>query len=111
MSQDAGHFSKMVDAGINHLCDVLKLSPFVRAKCIEMSARVRPDQDSVLTAPVANAVASAIVSLVHEDARRNGRVQKHLPDRIIARVVGLNAVAVVHNRHLINSVLANRPSK
>ena len=101
----------MVDAGINHLCDILRLSTFVRAKCIEMSGRVRPEQDSILAAPVANAIASAIVSLVHEDARRNGRVQKHLPDRIIAKAVGLNAVTVVYNRHLINSVLGSRQSK
>lgn len=100
-----------VDAGINHICDELKLTSFVRAKCIEMSGEVKPKQDAGVTGPVANAIACAIVSIVHGEAKRNGRVGRHLPDRIIGRVFGMNSVAVVYNKRLINSVIGGNPAK
>jgi hypothetical protein len=111
MSENSGSFSLQVDAGINHICDELGLISFVRAKCIEMSGRIKPKQGGNITKPIGNAIACAIVSIVHEESKRKGRVGKHLPDRIIGKVFGLNSVAVVYNKRLINSVLGGDSSK
>ena len=109
--QENNSFAVKVDASINHICDELKLTSFVRAKCIEMSGEVKPKQDTSVTGPVANAIACAIVSIVHGEARRKGRVAQHLPDRIIGKVFKLNSVAVVYNKRLLNSVMGGNPAK
>lgn len=111
MSENSGSFSVQVDAGINHICDELGLISFVRAKCIEMSSKIKPKQSVNITKPIANAIACAVVSIVHEESKRKGRVGQHLPDRIIGRVFGLNSVAVVYNKRLINSVIGGDSAK
>jgi len=111
MSENSGSFSVQVDAGINHICDELGLISFVRAKCIEMSSKVKPKQGVNITKPIANAIACAIVSIVHEESKRKGRVGRHLPDKIIGKVFGLNSVAVVYNKRLINSVIGGDSAK
>ena len=97
-------FELKVNESINHICDELKLTSFVREKCVEMCGAVKPKENTNLPDPVANAVGCAIVSIVHEDAKRNGRVNQHLPDRIIGKVYGLNSVAIVYNKRLINTI-------
>ena len=98
--------SILVNESINHLCDQLKLVAFVRARCIEVCTKIIPKQAASITKPIANSIACAIVSIVHENSRRSGRVEQHLPDRIIGGVFGLDAVSVVYNRRLVNTVIA-----
>jgi len=97
-------FEVKVDESINNICDKLKLAAFVRAKCIELCSRVKPKENTKVSDPTANAVACAIVSIVHEDEVRNGRVDRHLPDRILGKVFGLTGTSVVYNRRLINRI-------
>jgi len=104
---DGSYFAK-VEASINKMCDELKLAPFVRAGCFDLSNEVGPKENVDIEQPVADAVACAIVSIVHEEARRNGRVARHLPDKIIGSVFGLSGNAVVYNRHLINGVRSGK---
>ena len=111
MSQNSGSFSMQVDASINHICDELGLISFVRTKCIEISGKIKPKQGVNITKPIANAIACAVVSIVHEESKRKGKVDKHLPDKIIGKVFGLNSVAVVYNKRLINSVIGGDPAK
>ncbi|MEO9294600.1 MAG: hypothetical protein ABI347_03260 [Nitrososphaera sp.] len=94
-------FLTKVEGRINYACDELKLTPFVRTKCIEMSKKKATEQDEKILD--ANGVACAIVSIVHEDARRNGRVSKHLPNKMIGKALGMDSGTVVHNIHLFNS--------
>jgi hypothetical protein len=103
MSQSNNSALAKVDAGINQLCDELKLTPFVRTKCLEMSGRMEKEGGSGLTGSEANAVACSVVSLVHEEARRHGRVSMHLPDRMIGKVFGIDSVTIVHSKHIMNS--------
>jgi hypothetical protein len=104
MTENNGSFAGMVGAGINQICNELTLTPFVRTQCIEMSNEVKPGTNVSITQPTANAIACAIVSIVHRDAQMKGRVARHLPDKMIGNVFGMTGVSVVHNRHLINSV-------
>jgi hypothetical protein len=80
-------------------------------KCIEMSSKIKPKQSANITKLIANATACAIVSIVHKESKRKGRVVRHLPDRIIGKVFGLNSVAVVYNKRLINSVIGGDSAK
>jgi hypothetical protein len=111
MSENSGSFSGQVDASINQICDELGLISFVRAKCIELSNKIKPERGGNITKPIANAIACAVVSIVHEESKRKGRVGRHLPDRIIGKVFGLNGVAVVHNKRLVNSVIGGDHAK
>ena len=97
-------FEVKVDNSINRICDELKLTSLVRSKCIEMCVKVKPKENADVSDPAANAVACAIVSIVHDEAKRNGRVGHHLPDRIIGKVFGLTSVAVVYNKRLVNTI-------
>ncbi len=103
MISSTSSFEVKVDEAINQICDKLKLTAFVREKCIQMCIKLKPKENASVLGPVANAVACAIVSIVHEDAKRNGRVSQHLPDRIIGKVFGLTSIAVVYNKRLINT--------
>lgn len=94
-------FLTKVEARINYACDELKLTPFVRTRCIETSKKKAIEQDGKILD--ANGVACAIVSIVHEDARRNGRVSQHLPNKMIGKALGMDSGTVVHNIHLFNS--------
>lgn len=105
---NSSSFEVKVDKSINHICDELKLTSFVRAKCIEICIKVKPKENADVSDPAANAVACAIVSIVHDEAKRNGRVDRHLPDRIIGKVFGLNSVAVVYNKRLVNTIRTGR---
>jgi hypothetical protein len=94
-------FLAKVEASIDRMCNELKLTPFVRAKCIEMSKkRAMPQDENSLDA---DGIACAIVSIEHEEARRNGRVSRHLPNKMIGKVLGMDSGSVVHNIHLFNS--------
>jgi hypothetical protein len=96
-------FQVKVEASINHICDELKLTSFVRTKCIEMSNRATTMTQAENNKLEADALASAIVSIVHEEARRNGRVAQHLPNKMIGKALGMDSGTVVHNIHLFNS--------
>ncbi len=111
MSENSGSFSVQVDASINHICDELGLIAFVRAKCIELSNKIKPERAVNITTPIANAIACAIVSIVHEESKRKGRIARHLPDRIIGKVFGLNSVSVVYNKRLVNSAIGGDHAK
>lgn len=101
----------LVNDSINQICDQLQLSAFVRTGCIELCSRVMSGHASEITKPIGNAVACAIVSIVHEESKRKGRVSKHLPDRIVGNVFGLSSVSVVYNKRLINTAIGGNSSK
>ena len=107
MTENNSSFVVMVGAGINQICDELTLTPFVRTQCIEVSNEVKPEANVSVSQPIANAIACAIVSIVHRDAQIKGRVARHLPDKMIGNVFGMTSNSVVHNRHLVNSVRSN----
>jgi hypothetical protein len=50
-----------------------------------------------------DALACAIVSIVHEEARRSGRVSQHLPNKMIGNSLGIDSGTIVHSIHLFNS--------
>ncbi len=102
MSQRNSTLSKVND-GINELCDKLKLTPFVREKCLEMSGRLEKQGGAGLTGSPTNAVACSIVSVVHEEAHRQGRVAKHLPDRMIGIVFGMDSADITRSKHIMSS--------
>lgn len=93
-----------VEASIDRICTELKLTSFVRDRCIEMSRKMAQNEgEGGANSLGADAAASAIVSIAHEEARRNGRVQRHLPNRIIGKAVGMDGGSVTHSVHLFNS--------
>jgi hypothetical protein len=102
---------RRVDASINQICDALKLTSFVRTECMKVSNDVTPKEGTGMAQPTANAIACAIVSIVHEDAKRKGRVTQHLPDKTIGNVFGLSGVSIVYNKRLINSVRSGNSKK
>lgn len=110
-NENSETFPTLVNASINKICDDLDLISFVRTKCIEFSDKIAPRQLVSTTKPIANAVACAIVSVVNEDSRRKGRVERHLPDRMIGKVFGLDAVSIVYNKRLINSIVTGESLK
>lgn len=103
MSQSKNSVLAKVNAGINQLCNELKLSSFIRTKCLEMSSSMEKEGGAGLTGSEANAVACSVLSIVHEDARRRGRVEKHLPDRMIGEVFGMDSGTIVKSKRIINS--------
>ena len=107
MTENNGSFVVMVGAGIDQICNELTLTPFVRTQCMEMSNEVKPEASVSVSQLTANAIACAIVSIVHKDAQMKGRVTRHLPDKRIGSVFGMTGTSVVHNRHMVNSVRSN----
>ncbi|HEV8387658.1 MAG TPA: hypothetical protein VGQ03_08550 [Nitrososphaera sp.] len=103
--------SVLVTASINHICDELKLVAIVRTKCIEVCTMIMPKQVASITKTLANSIACAIVSIVHEESRRGGRVDRHLPDRIIGSVFKFNAGSIVYNKRIVNHVIAGDDAK
>lgn len=101
----AGAYEVRVTSAIDHICNELKLTAFVRAKCIELCSRVKPKENAKVSDPAAKAIACAIVSIVHEEAMRHGRVDRHLPDRIVGKIFGLTSIGVVYNKRLINKIM------
>lgn len=102
MSQSKSTLLKVND-GINELCDKLKLTPFIREKCLEMSGRLEKQGGAGLTGSPTNAVACSIVSVVHEEARRRGRVTRHLPDGMIGKVFDMDSADITRSKHIMNS--------
>ena len=104
-------FQVLVNASINQICDDLGLIAFIRTKCIELSGTLAPKQLANIAKPIANSIACAIVSIVNEESKRNGRVDRHLPDRVIGSVFGLKGITVVYNKRLIHSVISGDSAK
>lgn len=103
-------FLTKVEARINYSYDELKLTPLVRTKCMEMSKKKKASEqeEKILDA---NGVASAIVSIVHEDARRNGRVSQHLPNKMIGKALGMESGTAVHNIHTCSTLENTRQNE
>ena len=70
-----------------------------------------PKQIASITKTLANSIACAIVSIVHEESMRGGRVDRHLPDRIIGSVFKFNAGSIVYNKRIVNHVIAGDATK
>lgn len=92
-----------VNEGINELCDKLKLTPFVREKCLEMSDKLQKDGGAGLTGSPTKAVACSIVSIVHEEARQLGSVTTDLPDRMIGKVFDMDSADITRSKHIMTS--------
>jgi len=102
MSQSKSTLLKVND-GINELCDKLKLTSFVREQCLEMSGKLEKQGGAGLTGSPTNAVACSIVSVVHEEAHRRGRVVQHLPDKMIGKVFGMDGADITRSKHIMNA--------
>jgi hypothetical protein len=76
-----------------------------------MSSEMTPKEVTEMAQSTANAIACAIVSIVHEEAKRKGRVTQHMPDKKIGDVFGLSGVSIVYNKRLINSVRSGKSKK
>ena len=108
---NSASFQVLVNASINQICDDLGLIAFIRTKCIELSGKLAPKQLANIAKPIADAIACAIVSIVNEESKRKGRVDRHLPDRVIGSVFGLKGISVVYNKRLIHSVISGDSAK
>jgi hypothetical protein len=108
---NSASFQVLVNASINQICDDLGLIAFIRTKSIELSDKLAPKQSADIAKPIADAIACAIVSIVNEESRRKGRVDRHLPDRIIGGVFGLKGTSLVYNKRLVYSVISGDSSK
>ena len=99
------NFRAKAYASIGRMCNELKLTPFVRGKCIQMSNKRAMTRAENISSDSLDpyGTASPIVSIVHEEARRNGSVPRHLPNKIIGKVVGMDSGTIVHNIHLFSS--------
>jgi hypothetical protein len=68
-----------------------------------MSGEMEKQGDAGLTGSPTNAVACSIVSVVHEEAYLQGRVSRHLPDKMMGNVFGMDSADITRSKHMMNS--------
>ncbi len=93
-----------VSRDIERVCDQLRIEPSVRKEALLMCDLL--SKNNVFTNQKTSEVAGGIVSIAHEKGLRVGRVPKHLPDRMIANVLGINATKIVFTRRIANTLIS-----
>ena len=93
-----------VSKDVEKVCDQLRIELSVRKEALLMCDRM--SKNKVFANQKTSEVAGGILSIAHEKGLRIGRVPKHLPDRIMAEVLGLNATKIVFTRRIANTLIS-----
>ena len=102
MEQD--YVSENVSKDIEKVCDQLRIELSVRKEALSMCEGM--SKNEVFADQKTSEVAGGILSIAHEKGLRIGRVPKHLPDRMIADILGINATKIVFTRRLTNTLIS-----
>ena len=93
-----------VSKDIDKVCDQLHIELSVRKEALLMCDRM--SKDNVFSNQKTSEVAAGMLSIAHEKGLRIGRVPKHLPDRMIADVLGIDATKIVFTRRITNTLIS-----
>ena len=102
MEQD--YVSENVSKDIEKVCNQLHIELSVRKEALLMCDRM--SKDNVFSNQKTSEVAGGMLSIAHEKGLRIGRVPKHLPDRMIADVLGIDATKIVFTRRITNTLIS-----
>ena len=102
MEQD--YVSENVSKDIEKVCNQLHIELSVRKEALLMCDRM--SKDNVFSNQKTSEVAAGMLSIAHEKGLRIGRVPKHLPDRMIADVLGIDATKIVFTRRITNTLIS-----
>ena len=93
-----------VSKDIERVCDQLRIELSVRKVALLLCDLM--SKNNVFANQKTSEVAAGILSIAHEKGLRAGRVPKHLPDRMIADVLGINATKIVFARRIANTLIS-----
>ena len=102
MEQD--YVPENVSRDIERVCDQLHIELSIRKEALLMCDRM--GKNMAFANQKTSEVAAGILSIAHEKGLRAGRVPKHLPDRMIADVIGINATKIVFTRRIANTLIS-----
>jgi len=102
MEQD--YVSENVSKDIEKVCNQLRIELSVRKEALLMCDRM--SKNEAFVNQKTSEVAAGILSIAHEKGLRIGRVPKHLPDRMIADILGINATKIVFTRRIANTLIS-----
>jgi len=102
MEQD--YVSQNVSKDIERVCDRFHIEPSVRKEALLMCDRM--SRNTIFVNQETSEVAGGILSIAHEKGLRMGRVPRHLPDRMIADALGIDATKIVFTRRLANRLIS-----
>ena len=102
MEQD--YIAENVSKDIEKVCDQLRIELSVRKAALSMCDRL--STDNVFSVQKTSEVAAGMLSIAHERGLKIGRVHKHLPDRMIADVLGIAATKIVSTRRITNTLIS-----
>jgi len=102
MEQD--YVPENVSKDIERVCDQLRIELSVRKEALLLCDLT--SKNKVFADQKTSEVAAGILSIAHEKGLRIGRVPKHLPDRMIADVLGINATKIVFTRRIANTLIS-----
>ncbi|MGH9910057.1 MAG: hypothetical protein ACRD32_05410 [Nitrososphaerales archaeon] len=93
-----------VSKDIEIICDRLRLELSVRKEALLMCDRM--SKNKIFSNQKTSEVAAGILSIAHEKGLKIGRVPQHLPDRMIANVLGIDATKIVFTRRITNRLIS-----
>jgi len=102
MEQD--YVSENVSKDIEKVCDQLHIALSVRKEALLMCGLM--SKNEAFAHQKTSEVAGGMLSIAHEKGLRIGRVPKHLPDRMIANVLGIDATKIVFTRGITNTLIS-----
>jgi hypothetical protein len=102
MEQD--YVSENVSKEIERVCDQLHIAMSVRKEALLMCGLM--SKNEAFAHQNTSEVAGGMLSIAHEKGLRIGRVTKHLPDRMIANILGINATKIVFTRGITNKLIS-----
>jgi len=102
MEQD--YVPENVSKDIEKVCDQLRIELSVRKEALLMCDGL--SKNKVFANQKTSEVAGGILSIAHEKGLRRGRVAKHLPDRMIANVLGIDTTKIVFTRRIVNRLIS-----
>ena len=102
MEQD--YVSENVSKDIEKVCDQLHIALSVRKEALLMCGLM--SKNEVFSNQRTSEVAGGMLSIAHEKGLRIGRVPKHLPDKMIANILGINATKIVFTRGITNTLIS-----
>lgn len=103
MEQD--YVPENVGKDIEMVCDQLHIEISIRKEALSMCDRM--SNDKVFTNQKTAEVAGGMLSIAHEKGLRIGRVTQHLPDKMIAAILGIAATKIVLTRRITNTLISN----
>lgn len=98
------YVSANVSKDIETICDQLRIELSVRKEALLMCDRM--SKNEIFSNQKTSEVAAGILSIAHEKGLKIGRVLQHLPDRMIANVLGIDATKIVFTRRITNRLIS-----